>query len=83
MEGHNRFFSVKWNFFFKFKMDGQDVILDIQWLKNISVRYRRKYPRIFLVVYIEEAPKGFKAPNRGRLPNDLEAEAEAKALERS
>ena len=64
-------------------MDGQDVILDIQWLKNISVRYRRKYPRIFLVVYIEEAPKGFKAPNRGRLPNDLEAEAEAKALERS
>ena len=35
-------------FFFKFKMDGQDVILDIQWLKNFLVRDRMRYPRIFL-----------------------------------
>ena len=28
---------VKWNVYFRFKMDGQDVILGIQWLKNFSV----------------------------------------------
>ena len=31
-EGHNPLSGI---FYFKFKMDGQDVILDIQWLEKL------------------------------------------------
>ncbi|RVW82494.1 Serine carboxypeptidase-like 18 [Vitis vinifera] len=38
-------------------MDGQDAILDIQWLKNFSVRYRRRYPTLFgTVIQAHEQP---------------------------
>ena len=51
--------------FLKFKMDGQNVIMNIQWLKTILVLHPRRYHRIFLTC---ENPKTIKTPCKTSFP---------------